>query len=559
MRSRVGLGVCGALAAGVLVAVAVGSAAASGLVRSHAPWLGLAPSVATNSASGVGVTRRASSASPRLPVPATSDMNGDGLDDLAMYGYLSSVDPGPPWPLRVMFGKRDSGFVDVREPGSWGYILDGPFGHGASVVGDVNGDGRADILAATARRARTAPGYRTTGTVVVYGQSVTGILTAGAPGSQFRIGGRGVRLEGILPVGDVNADGYDDLGVNFRSATFRRKATADVMWLIYGRPRPVDVDVDRLGRLGVRIRAPRPPATWDSTYPTALSAVGDINGDGIDDMAVAAPWYPARSCVASEVGTRCDGRMWVIYGRRKFPRRIHVTKLGRRGLTVAPDSGRPVSQQRFTEVGYAQPAGDLDADGYDDLLVDVDMFYEPRTAAVIWGAPRTRQRRRVVVNARTSHLHGEAAPIGDFDGDGRADLLAFPDAGDYERDIYRIFLVRGHHWVGLRRIHPKRRADGHLLYRSDDFTPAPTSPVGDFNGDGFADLGRIPWAATARCSSLEALTGNGSASSIRGHALCSSASHRHRRSLDRRPGFTGAASWRSGAAALRLAVVIRRR
>ena len=136
------------------------------------------------------------------------------------------------------------------------------------------------------------------------------------------------------------------------------------MWLIYGRPRPVNVDVDRLRRSGVRIRAPRQPPRLRDAGSTNLSAIGDINGDGIDDVAVGAPWYRARSCVFDDqgTGTHCDGRVWISTGRRTLPRRIDVTKPGRRGMTIIANPGPPdPERRRFSHLSSAKPAGDMTA------------------------------------------------------------------------------------------------------------------------------------------------------------------------------------------------------
>jgi hypothetical protein len=84
-----------------------------------------------------------------LPVPGTTDFNGDGLGDVAQGGSPAGFEqemPAPPWPQYVVFGKRDNAFVDVRSPGAWGAIVSGPYdNHAAPSVGDVNGDGGADL------------------------------------------------------------------------------------------------------------------------------------------------------------------------------------------------------------------------------------------------------------------------------------------------------------------------------------------------------------------------------------------------------------------------------
>jgi hypothetical protein len=64
-----------------------------------------------------------------LPVPGTSDFNGDGLADVAQganaAGFTQQVKP--PWWEYVVFGKNDGAFVDVRAPGTHGAIVHGPY------------------------------------------------------------------------------------------------------------------------------------------------------------------------------------------------------------------------------------------------------------------------------------------------------------------------------------------------------------------------------------------------------------------------------------------------
>src|SRR5690349_16303626 len=127
-----------------------------------------------------------------LPVPGASDFNGDGLADVAQAGNPAGLTQqvAPPWSQYVVCGKGDTAFVDVRAAGTRGAIVHGPFAnYTAPGVGDVNGDGRADLLANDR---------------IVYGQPGSGDEL----GSGFAIrGGPNGVPDAIAGAGDVNGDG----------------------------------------------------------------------------------------------------------------------------------------------------------------------------------------------------------------------------------------------------------------------------------------------------------------------------------------------------------------
>src|SRR5436189_18609 len=77
------------------------------------------------------------------------DVNGDGLDDLLVSGRTAGVSGSRPSAVFVVFGKRDTARVDLAALRAGGYALtaDGDFVTvlAGRAVGDVNGDGRADV------------------------------------------------------------------------------------------------------------------------------------------------------------------------------------------------------------------------------------------------------------------------------------------------------------------------------------------------------------------------------------------------------------------------------
>ncbi|MGP4048327.1 FG-GAP-like repeat-containing protein [Streptomyces sp. 2A115] len=174
------------------------------------------------------------------------------------------------------------------------------------------------------------------------------------------------------------------------------------------------------------------PATG-SAAPSGLS--GDFNGDGYRDLAIAAP----IAKVSSRSGA---GYVAVVYGTASG---LDTSK--RQVISQATDGipGTPESGDYF---GDRLTTGDLDGDGYTDLVVGVHAEHigstdESGAITVVWGGAdglRTATDISSPLPENRNELGWDVA-VGDFDGDGATDLaaanLAFPELNVFKGPISR--------------------------------------------------------------------------------------------------------------------------
>lgn len=208
-------------------------------------------------------------------VATAGDVNGDGYSDIIVgmpdYDNGANVNAG-----RVMvFLGSANGLSGVFSWTMSGSMANARFGHSVSTAGDVNGDGISDVIIG-------APGHAGQGAVFVYHGSATGLqLTAawsalgGEAGSGF---GTCVAL-----AGDVNGDNVSDVLVG---APLANELGTDRGKVYCYR-----------GSAGVGVLAvplwTSSGAQDNAQFGFSVAGAGDVNGDGRSDVVVGEPYYDA--------------------------------------------------------------------------------------------------------------------------------------------------------------------------------------------------------------------------------------------------------------------------
>lgn len=375
-------------------------------------------------------------------VVPVGDFNGDGVGDLVASGTEIGRAPRV---VHLIFGRRSAGRVDVRRLGSGGLTLAHSRRTAGVAAGDVNGDGLADLLL------KPSFGQGSQTAHVVYGRPGSGaidVATLGDGGFTITVPG----LEDAAGAGDVNGDGLADILVgNPRAAS---------AWLVFGRPGSAPVDVRTLGERGFQIDGDRA----DSLLGRGLAAAGDVNGDGLGDLALGASGTAKAFVVFGKadtssvalytlggagyridhddedgfgeqladagdvngdgrpdliLGALADGELsgsaYVIYGKRD-PRPVDTERLGNHGFRV---DGAVMSPNPFDDVfgdglgDTVAPAGDLNADGLADVVIGT-VNRRHRTGFVVYGSRVGRNIRIDKLCSRGFQLDGREMLNGDF-------------------------------------------------------------------------------------------------------------------------------------------------
>lgn len=255
------------------------------------------------------------------------DINGDGIDDVLIGTSNSGTK------TILLYGSTDFPVLITSNDidGSNGFLINATGTAQVDKLGDVNGDGINDFIIATP--------HWSGNTWVIFGRTdnfppeidvsyldgTKGFRTGSFPGSRpaFKAGG----------AGDINGDGINDILIGNWSTSY--DASGEISYALFGKSEAFDamVDITKVdGSDGFLID------NRENGFLTFVGAIGDINGDGIDD---------------------CYSENNVILGSHNpFPSKMMMDDFdGENGFLIE---------------GYVlcmAPAGDINRDGIDDFMI----------------------------------------------------------------------------------------------------------------------------------------------------------------------------------------------
>jgi hypothetical protein len=278
------------------------------------------------------------------------------------------------------------------------------FGTSVAGAGDVNGDGYPDVLV-------SAPGedltccYSYQGAVYLYLGSPTGLSTS--PARSYGPGAQGFTYFGayLTALGDVNRDGFADFAAG--SKTYSNGQSGEgAVFIYYGAATPPTAP-----SLVIEGNASSVGLGW-------VGRAGDVNGDSYPDVIV-----------------RGGTRVQIHYGSAS-------------GLSVAPSwtaDPSAIESQNFNPVAGA---GDVNNDGYDDILVSDFVSATSRGRVHLYlgsGSEPTATPAMTLVSPLPAGGYGNGiAGVGDVDGDGYEDVVIGANAwSNGQNGEGRAFLHRG--------------------------------------------------------------------------------------------------------------------
>jgi hypothetical protein len=279
------------------------------------------------------------------------DMNGDGLDDIVIGAFNAKhglVTPGAVyiifgraagWPQTMNLSLADASFLGE-------YDKDGA-GDTVTAAGDVNGDGLADILAGSQMYDGLGKNSDSGKVYLILGKSSgwTKYKNLSQADGTF-IGEHWYDDLSTWSTGggDLNGDGLDDVVMAAAEFNNEKGKTYVFFGKTTGWAKNVNVSQADASFIGV---------TDSNEAGYGNSAAGDINGDGLHDLVISAPW--------EDQGGNNAGKVFIVFGKMAgWAKNVSLASADASINYTAADGN----------FGWGlSVGGDVNGDGIDDMLI----------------------------------------------------------------------------------------------------------------------------------------------------------------------------------------------
>lgn len=386
-------------------------------------------------------------------VAAVGDLDGDGVGDFVAGAPGWNDDLDEPGAVYVLSGPPDQ--ADAVTPAAflWGSGTEDRAGWHLAAVGDLSGDGVADLVVGASRAARG------TGELYFLPGPVAGVsdLQAAADGwvtGEGTADDLGLCHDGA---GDVDGDGAHEVLVGAPSAAANGYASGVVY--VVGAAHLGAAD----GMPSVGLAVLEGAAQYDQAG-RGLAGGADVDGDGVVDAAVGAPF--------NATGGDNAGAVYVALG----------PLTGTRQLTDADAVFTGAAEDRAGEEVRMLP--DADGDGTAEVLVA--SYAANGGAGVAWMIEDATLDGTLPSQPRVSGVGadelGRDVAAGDVDGDGRTDVAVGVPGTDSEAGLVALF------YGGFTGSMAVSDADLRVAGTAAGDNTGRGVALGDVTGDAWADL-----------------------------------------------------------------------